>query len=252
MTTVERRLPTPTLTTPRRRRWNGVRMVAALTLAAWSGLFWFLMLTGRTDLYLSTRTSWIVPMGAGVLGVVAAGLALSARTTAPPPVRRRHVAVAAALLVPVVLVLASPPATLGSFSASRKASSAGSGLQTYWGTFDRSSDITLLFVTAAQFWPGGTQLLAQRAGSDVDFVGFVDRNVDTPADEFLLTRFVVSCCVADATVTQVRVVNVPAGAFEVDEWVEVRGQIYPVGTEIIVTAATIDPVPTPDVPYLTP
>jgi uncharacterized repeat protein (TIGR03943 family) len=236
----------------RRPGWSGSRLLAAATLGAWSGMFWFLLGTGRTGLYLSTRTTWIVPVGAVILGLAALGLAASARVVDPAPVRRSQVLLAGALLIPVALVLASPRATLGSFSAGRKASSSGSGLQTYWGTFDRSSEITLSFVTAAQFWPGGTELLAERAGSEVDFVGFVDRDPDTPADEFLLTRFVVSCCVADATVTQVRVVNVPAGAFAVDEWVEVRGQIYPVGTEIIVTADVIEPVPAPDVPYLTP
>lgn len=236
----------------RRRGWSGARLLAAGTLGAWSAVFWFLLVTGRTDLYLSTRTAWIVPLGAVVLGLAAIGLAAAARTVDPSPLRRSRIVLAGALLLPVVLVLASPPATLGSFSAGRKASSSGGGLQTYWGTFDRSSEITLLFVTAAQFWPGGTELLAERAGSEVDFVGFVDRDADTPADEFLLTRFVVSCCVADATVTQVRVVNVPAGAFAVDDWVEVRGQIYPVGTEIIVTADAIEPVPAPDRPYLTP
>ena len=236
----------------RGRGWSGARLLAAATLAAWSASFWFLLLTGRIEQYLSTRTARIVPMGAVVLGIAAHGLALASRARDPSPLRRSHVLLTGALLVPVVLVLASPRATLGSFSAGRKASSSGSGLQTYWGTFDRSSDITLLFVTAALFWPGGTELLATRAGSQVDFVGFVDRDADTPADEFLLTRFVVSCCVADATVTQVRVVNVPAGAFAVDDWVQVRGQVYPVGTEVIVTADTIDPVPAPEVPYLTP
>ncbi len=52
---------------------------------------------------------------------------------------------------------------------------------------------------------------------------------DTPADEFLLTRYIVTCCVADATTAQVRVVNVPPGKFQANDWVEVRGPIYPLG-----------------------
>lgn len=237
---------------PGRLAWSPLRIVMALVLAGWSGLYWYLLITGRMNLYLSTRTSWIAPMGAIVLALAAVGLLLASRVRSPSTLKRAHAVVAAALLVPVVLVVASPPSTLGSFSASKKASFSGKGLQTYWGRFDANSDITLFFVAAAQFWPGGTDLLAKRAGSDVDFVGFVDRNPDTPADEFLLTRFVVTCCVADATVIQVRVVNVPAGAFATDEWVEVKGQIYPVGKEIIVTADTVDEVSAPEVPYITP
>jgi uncharacterized repeat protein (TIGR03943 family) len=234
------------------RAWSHPRLATATVLGAWSATFWFLLLSGRTNLYLSTRASWIVPAGAIVLGISAVGILLAGRVGSPRPIRRGQAVTSVALLLPVVLVLASPPSTLGSFSAQRKASFSGKGLQTFFGTFDERSEITLLFVAAAQFWPGGTELLAERAGSDVEFVGFVRRNADTPADEFLLTRFVVSCCVADATVTQVRVVNVPAGAFADDEWVEVRGQIYPVGTEIIVTADTIESVPAPEVPYLSP
>jgi uncharacterized repeat protein (TIGR03943 family) len=235
-----------------RRSWSRPRLAAAAVLGAWSATFWFLLLSGRTNLYLSTRTSWIVPTGAIVLGIAAVGMLLAGRVAAPSPIRRGQALTSAALLLPVVLVLASPPATLGSFSAGRKASFSGKGLQTFFGTFDERSEVTLLFVAAAQFWPGGAELLAERAGTDVEFVGFVRRNPDTPADEFLLTRFVVSCCVADATVTQVRVVNVPAGAFADDVWVQVRGQIYPVGTEIIVTADAIEAVPAPEVPYLSP
>jgi uncharacterized membrane protein YcgQ (UPF0703/DUF1980 family) len=60
----------------------------------------------------------------------------------------------------------------------------------------------------------------------------------------------VSCCVADATVAQVRVVNVTPGAFEDNEWVEVTGTIYPIGREVIVNASTIRGVPRPERPYL--
>ncbi|MFI5052978.1 MAG: TIGR03943 family protein, partial [Acidimicrobiia bacterium] len=73
-----------------------------------------------------------------------------------------------------------------------------------------------------------------------------------PADEFLLTRFVITCCVADATVVQVRVVNVTPGRFRQNQWVDVQGQIYPLGREVIVNATSIGPLPTPAKPYLTP
>ena len=41
----------------------------------------------------------------------------------------------------------------------------------------------------------GEQALAARAGEMVRFVGIVSRFDDTPADEFVLTRYVVSYCV---------------------------------------------------------
>ena len=45
-----------------------------------------------------------------------------------------------------------------------------------------------------------------------------------------------SCCVADATIAEVRVVNVTPGQFANEDWVEVTGTIYPIGREVIVDA----------------
>jgi uncharacterized membrane protein YcgQ (UPF0703/DUF1980 family) len=84
----------------------------------------------------------------------------------------------------------------------------------------------------------------------VSFVGFVTRYDDTPADEFLLTRYVVSCCVADAMVAQVQIVNVTPGAFADGEWVKVAGTIYPLGREVIVDASSVASVGRPARPYL--
>lgn len=232
--------------------WSSARIAAAVVLGSWSGLFLFLLLTGRGNMYLSTRTAWVVPVGAVVLGLCAMGALASAKVLSPERLTRRGVTVAAAVLVPVVLIAASPRSTLGSFSVGKKASATGASLWTYWGTFDANSEVTLFFVTAAQYRDDAAELLADRAGSDIRFDGFVSRDASTPVDEFFLTRFVVSCCVADAAVARVRIVNVPPGRFASEEWVEVRGQIYPVGNEIIVVATSIEKIDPPDIPYLTP
>jgi len=71
-----------------------------------------------------------------------------------------------------------------------------------------------------------------------------------PADEFVLTRFMISCCVADALSVQVRIVGAPPGKFEEDRWVRVVGTIYPLGQETVVDAARVEGVERPDEPYL--
>lgn len=232
--------------------WSQSRVAGGLVLGAWASLFWFLILSGRVNLYLSTRTAWIAPVGAGVLTVAALGRLAAARVTAREPLRRREAVVMALMVVPVLIVMASPPATLGAFSAPRKAKFSATRLDTFYGVFNGSSDITLLMVAAGQTSEEGEELLAERAGSEVDFVGFVVRNPDTPADELLLTRYVITCCVADATVVQVRVVNVTPGRFAENDWVRVKGQIFPLGREVIVTADSIEETPRPERPYLTP
>jgi uncharacterized repeat protein (TIGR03943 family) len=232
-----------------RRRWSPTRVAGALVLGAWATLFWFLWFSGRDAFYLSTRTEWIVPVAAVILTAATIGRLMSARVTRPEPIRRRELAVMAAMVAPVLLVLALPPATLGTFSANKRSGFAGSGVASSAGEI-ASGELTLVDVAAGQTSPEGERALAARAGERVSFIGFVTRYADTDADEFLLTRYVVTCCVADATVAQVRVVNVTPGAFEDNEWVEVTGTIYPVGREVIVAADGIEAVERPDRPYL--
>src|SRR2546426_1533780 len=68
------------------RAWSPGRVAGGLVLAAWAALFWFLLLTGRDALYLSTRTSWVVPVGAVLLPAAPAGLIVSGGVPAPPRV----------------------------------------------------------------------------------------------------------------------------------------------------------------------
>jgi uncharacterized repeat protein (TIGR03943 family) len=237
-------------TTATARAWSPARLAGSLVLAAWAALFWFLLLTDRDAFYLSTRTSWVVPVAAGLLTAASVGRFAASRTSIREPLQRREALVMGALVIPVVLIMFLPPATLGSFSAGTRSPFAGAGAVAAGeiGT----GELTLVDVAAGQTSKDGERALAARAGEMVSFIGFVTRYDDTPADEFLLTRYVVTCCVADATVAQVRVVNVPAGAFDANEWVQVEGTIYPVGREVIVDASSIEPVPRPSRPYLTP
>jgi uncharacterized repeat protein (TIGR03943 family) len=230
--------------------WSTPRIAGAGVLAAWAVLFWFLLLSGRDAFYLSTRTAWVVPVGAVLLTAASLGRLASARVRAPAPMRVRDAWALVSMVVPVVLVLALPPATLGSFSAGKRTGFASAGIVTSIGS--ATGTITLVDVAAAQTSKDGEAALARRAGERVDLVGFVVRYPDTPADELLLTRYIVTCCVADATVAQVRVVNVPPGAYAANTWVDVKGAIYPIGREVIVNASSVSVVPRPEHPYLTP
>jgi len=237
------------------RGWSPTRLAGAAVLGAWAVLFWVLQLSGRVNLYLSTRTSWVVPVGAVLLTAAAAGRVAAARVPSPQPLRRREALVMAGMVLPVVVVLALPPATLGSFSATKKATFSSVSFASIYGQITDTSQITLLSVAAAQTSTEGARALAKRAGASVDFVGFVTTYPDTPADEFFLTRYVITCCVADATIVQVRVVNVVPGRFQPNDWVEVKGTIYPIGREVILNATSADSivkVARPERPYLTP
>jgi putative membrane protein len=94
------------------------------------------------------------------------------------------------------------------------------------------------------------------AGEPVDVIGFVYRDERFGADQFFVTRFVVSCCAADAAVSGM-VVEWPAGAaLETDAWVRVTGTLAAgqLGdtTLPVVRAQSVDPVDPPQQPYLYP
>jgi uncharacterized repeat protein (TIGR03943 family) len=228
-------------------RVSPVRVATAVVLAAWAGLFWFLLVSGRTSLYLSSRTAWVVPTGAVVLTVAAAGRLLTVRTPRQERLSTRTSWTLGFIVFPAVVVLALPPTSLGSYAASRRSLSAGFAGGPALGEGDR---VTLAAVAAGVWSDEARRALVDRAGSPVTFEGIVTRREGSPADEFVLTRFIVSCCVADALSVQVRVVGAPPGRFEEDQWVRVSGTFYPVGREVVVDAASVRAIPQPDDPYL--
>ena len=229
------------------RSWSPARVLAAVALAMWAVLFWVLLLTGRTSLYLSSRTAWVVPVGAVVLSLAALGRLLTARTTSPEPVSNRATWATAFVLIPAVAILALPPTALGSYAASRRSLAQGFAGST---ELDTGGQVTLASVAAAGWSDEARRALVERAGSRVSFVGRVTRREGQSPDEFTLTRFIVSCCVADALSVQARVVGVTPGRFSENDWVRVEGTFYPVGREVIVDASRITAIPQPADPYL--
>lgn len=233
------------------RHWSASKLASAAAMAAWAALFWWLLMSGRSFLYLSDRTDWVVPMGAIILTIAVAGRLWSARGPHPEPLARKDAWRLGAIVLPVVLTVALPPAALGSYATSRRSSFVSSG---YTSTADdiEAGELSLVDVAGAVRSEEAMKALVQRAGSEVSFVGFVTRDAGMPADEFMLSRFLVSCCVADALSVQVRVVGAPPGRLAEDDWVRVTGAMYPLGREVIVDAAEVEPVARPKRPYLNP
>ncbi|MBA3363132.1 MAG: TIGR03943 family protein [Actinobacteria bacterium] len=214
-------------------------------------LFWYLLSSGRSSLYLSSRTDWVVPVGAILLTVAALGRLVSARVTHREILDRRAAWGYGVIVLPVVAVLVLPPAALGSYAATRRSSFVGPSVTTSTDDIARG-DLTLAEIAGALQSRSGMRALGRRAGSDVTMVGFVTREEGTPANEFVLTRFLVSCCVADALSVQVRVVGAPPGEFKTDDWVRVTGAVYPLSNEAVVDASEVEGVSRPREPYLTP
>jgi uncharacterized repeat protein (TIGR03943 family) len=233
------------------RRWSHPRVAAGLVIGAWAGLFWFLLMTDRTMLYLSTRTAWLVPVGAIIATAAAIGRLASARVPDPQPLGSRETWSLGVVVLPVVILLAMPPVTLGAYAVGRRSSFSGSTL----GASARivSGPIDFVDIAASQTTEQGQAALRARAGEVVTLEGFVTIEAGDGPDGFRLTRFIITCCVADATIAQVRVVGAPPGSVTSDEWVSVTGRLYPLGNDVLIAAdGAPQEIPVPDNPYLTP
>jgi uncharacterized repeat protein (TIGR03943 family) len=84
----------------------------------------------------------------------------------------------------------------------------------------------------------------------VDIKGFIESN---DADSFRVTRFVITCCVVDATPVSL-IVDEPIGNFQVNEWVYINGKfkvrVKNGKREIIINPDKIEKINIPDDPYL--
>jgi uncharacterized repeat protein (TIGR03943 family) len=230
------------------KRWSLVRLVTAAALGAWAALFWTVWLSGRTTLYLSSRTAWLVPLGALLATTAAVGRLVTGRTEAHERLDARTAWRAGILVVPVLVVLALPPTTLGSFAAGRRSAFSAAGLVTP-DDFEHGP-LTMIHIAAAETNAEDLARLRRRAGESVTLEGFVSREAGMPADELLLTRFVITCCVADATIATVRVVGAPPGAYEDGAWITVTGRVYPLGDRVVVAATSTTGIAAPAEPYL--
>ncbi len=232
------------------RRWDTNAVGTAVVLAAWSGALWFLWLGLGWALHVSPRIFWVVPFGAVVLSVGTVGRLATARADRATPLDGRRLWLLAALALPVVVILAMPSSSLGTYAASRRGVYSGITNLTENGSLQGSA--TQVEVASAPYDPEVLKALAKRAGESVTFVGFISHEPDALSDEFLLNRFVVTCCVADALNALVRVVNVSEGPYRSGQWVTVTGVLYPLKDQILLDARRITRIERPKRPYLTP
>jgi uncharacterized repeat protein (TIGR03943 family) len=93
-------------------------------------------------------------------------------------------------------------------------------------------------------------------GQQAKVIGFVYRDERFGEDQFMVSRFVLSCCAADAAPLGLLVQSVESGSFADDQWVEVTGFFEAgqfAGEEMpILLAETIKPTEIPEQPYLYP
>jgi uncharacterized repeat protein (TIGR03943 family) len=228
----------------------------ALVLLTWAGFFVGLWLGDETSRYLGERTQWVVPFGAVTLTFAALAYGAYALRATREPLRVGEALGLFALILPVLAVLLVPRAELGAQAASRKATSRSFSVEQLkaskpsqpapGGEFASES---LMDVAGAAADPAYAGVANLTDGSRVRLLGFA---VESSAGaSFDLTRFLVSCCAADALPVRA---PIDAGGLDVpasDEWVTVIGRLRKRNGSFRVVADSITPTAAPSDPYLT-
>jgi uncharacterized repeat protein (TIGR03943 family) len=223
------------------------RLLAALPPLLFGFLVAKLWLTGTLGYYVNSRTVPIVLVGGALFALV--GLVGVLRRQSEVRLSWRT----AAFVFPMVLGLALPArplsagtgqaATLGSLQLASHVSGGGGGdtFPTWISALSSHPD--------SQWW----------AGQRVSLIGFAMHQDGLPPHGVIVGRFLVTCCVVDATLLGFPVIingrSLPADG----TWVEVVGKFGnafwtdPSGSRLpIIENARIVPASTPAAPYLSP
>ncbi len=228
-------------------RLDWTRLVRGAALLAWAGFFDWLWLSGRAGDYVGPKTAWVVPFGGIVLTITALLFLRGVRAHEPArgPSARELVGLLA-LLAPLLLVAAAPSSSLGARAVERKRSSGDQRAAV--SRLDRTGDLTLYDIAVAN---SSTEYAAERDirdGVKVTIDGLVSKESDGETFEF--SRFLASCCAADAMPYSIRVQpTADAPPVGLSVWLAVRGTVRSTDAGFVVAADEIRAIERPANPY---
>jgi len=98
--------------------------------------------------------------------------------------------------------------------------------------------------------------LSPYLGQRADVIGFVYDDTRLPAGHFLVSRFAITCCVADAFAIGMAVESPNSGSLKENTWVDVKGPVQAITVDghqmPLILADSIKNVQQPNQPYLFP
>ncbi len=232
-----------------------------------------LILTGKLDNYINQRFAWLAYVGAAIFVLLAlVNLYGSLRSPARDHDHHHdhdhdhhhdhhndhhhyHIGWDILLIAafPLLLALLIPSRALGVEAVNGGVSLSPVGVAVE-GAFRRDPLDRNILDWLREFDRAATP--AAFNGVPVDVIGFVYREPRFPAGGFMLSRFTLSCCVADAFPIGMPVIAEEADAIEAGAWLRLRGKIE--ASEFdgaflpVVYPSAIDLVGEPEQPYLYP
>lgn len=245
----------PGLDRPAARTSSQMWLKTALLLGL--GIYFVVVIvTGSLTNYINERFAWLSYVAAGIFLLLGAHSLYMALRSEHAVGKDRGLSWGTLWMVGIPLLLGTlvPSRPLGVESVDRISTAAINAAGSIVNQFEIDPlnrnvlDWLRVFNTVADF--------DELNGQPADLIGFVYSEPTFPEDQFMIARFTVSCCVADAsaigvpayyadtpTLTQGQWVRVQ-GAFQVGEF---RGDVLPV-----LQVASIEVVDQPEHPYVYP
>jgi uncharacterized repeat protein (TIGR03943 family) len=176
--------------------------------------------TGEFGAFLQQHMRWPLLLGGAVLVVlgVAEAVRSDAEQRSDAGARRRSVAprVGWLLLAPMLVLISVAPSALGASAVGRTDGYQSTERDAFDPLPEGTDPVSLTFLEFVDraVWDGDESLRDRQ----IRLTGFVVNDDRTP-DGFVLTRFAVACCAADALPVQVAVRNVGAPLPD-DTWID--------------------------------
>jgi uncharacterized repeat protein (TIGR03943 family) len=242
-------------------------LLKALVLAASGLMLYQKVSSGTVAFYINRRFEWLVLAGALIYLALALTLLYRLVTPAHKALTRQDAEPAQSSLTSwsAVLILALP-ALIGAVAPARLL---GASAIKSRGIRLQSAPASAGGVTIERASTGPRTILdwlrefntngdpATRSGQQVDVIGFVYRDDPRFSDrQFVVSRFAVTCCVADASALGLIVETDELDAFKQDQWVRVVGRLstgqFANETVPVIKAERIEAAEQPAEPYLYP
>jgi uncharacterized repeat protein (TIGR03943 family) len=231
-----------------------------------AGLCLFLLLkllSGKLSLYINTRFLPLTVFGIVLLGIMALTLLRyrMAGDNHEDQVHHDHRTASLSglmiLALPLVIGILIPSRPLDAAAAATRGMNVSAPLVGASSTshqFEAAAD-TRNILDWIRIFNSATDL-SPYLGQAARVTGFVYHDPRLPANQFIVSRFVITCCAADASAIGMIVTWDNGNALKESTWVEVKGpvQASQLGGQPIplIKAVLVQPVEQPDQPYLFP
>lgn len=218
--------------------------------------FSWLLISGNLAFYINQRFAWLVVVGA-VIFILLALVNIYSGLRAGDGCQHQHFQIGWDILLivslPLLLALIVPARSLGIEAVSGGISLSPVGVASQ-SAFQRSPLDRNILDWLREFERAASP--AAFNGTAADVIGFVYREPGFAQDSFMLSRFTMSCCVADAFPIGMPVSAPESSDFAAGVWLRARGVLRAADFDgdflPVLFADSLEPIPEPRQPYLYP